>query len=607
MARWFMAWPKSLWFAVLASVSLLVYAGDCLLATAPTPEFTERNARAKVEATKPGIGTATPNGETLAGETLGERLKHIDAALALLGREQQQLQQHVIQQGNWIGQLLHRTKDQADRVRWESEARLLAPEFSPLELGLLDRWELNTDPLTERPKAVAFNEAGAPHMQRERSQASSDAFHRYTAWGMIPNDSNTGKSLYLRAPPVAVDPTLPMLRIDIDAAETAHPVILARNDPDHPSSPASDADIFYEIDTSPLFDSPHLWRYPQLVPAAAVTDAPTQIMNPTSTQGQSFYLFMTSLRDYAPTRALRFPFRVSAMGYPLARDKISFADFAKFAKALQKGLSNADAISEVYAYARVKFVWGGNTLEQEPIDSFRSGIAGCGILNDLMGAMLELNGLRYRLVGGFHPIFRTWFPGGGHSAIEVHDGHKWSYIDSFLDVYTPGVDAGAMRSLPIGKQTVAHVDTTDIVDPTGQFKQHFGAGLTIADLFKYRTYGDKAQRLPSAHMLRLLAASGARNRSAPSIGTYGLDWPLRTTSIHFDPAVDLPPVTTIHVRARYIKSQCRIHSYQDNIRCSDAGAVASEWTTTSFSIKPGDALLADQRTRGAHPRAAIAP
>jgi uncharacterized coiled-coil protein SlyX len=491
--------------------------------------------------------------------------------------------QAVEQLSSWVGILLHRTDDMQKRETQEALARLIAPEFSPLELKLLNRWEISTDPLPTQVRAIDWNRVGTPTMQTPKARAGKD-FHNYTAWG-YERDQVTGQRLTVPAATAPINPALPPLSISISGADTAYPVISVSQSWRHSWFGPQLEDVYYEFDTDPSFESPAMWRYPALMPTSAMIDgggADSQDL--TTVRGLTYHLFTTTQRDYRPTRELRFPFRVSAMARPNGVERGSFEEMAAVSLQLQHGLDRDQRIREVFQYGRLNYVWGSNTIIASPLDTFRARVAECGGINDLMGAMLEMTGVRYRAVGGFHPINRVWFPGGGHTAIEVHDGERWSFLDSYLDFLTPGVAARDFLRDAIGFETLPaplHV-------PPDYLPAMAAAGvagnLRMRDLFKYRSYGDTQLRAGGAYMMQLRLAEHQRS-GAITEETYGLHWQLRPAPPPLDVST-MPESTTVYVRARYAQSRCRVSHYHRAEKCTDASAVLSPWATAQFTFNP---------------------
>lgn len=435
------------------------------------------------------------------------------------------------------------------------QAQAAAPQLTLAELRLLTADELDSTPFAATPRPGAFARAISPHLRAPRLAAADGPYHRYLA--------APGRE-------VVVDPALPAPRLALHATDSLWPEI----ELDAGDAMAGRVDVRYyaEFDTSPGFDSPQFWRYPALIPRADLADL-------TGRAGLAYALFSTTARgvDGRASR-IRFPFRVIAMALPLAAGRIGFAEFAKFARLVAHGVPAEQVIREFYEIGRYRFFWASDEQPRQPLDTFAAGLGECAYVNDLIGAMLEVNGYRYRMVAGFNPIMRQIRPAGGHSAIEVLDpaAGRWSYVDPYLDILAPGVAAEQFAGHPVGNSWIYDVDTSKH-DPAV-----FGTHLTLAGLFRYRRYGDVAGRLPMASMLQLATAGEAR---------YGLDWPLRPAEIAFDPAKDLPETATIHVRGRYVLSDCAI-AFRGG--CADPAARASTWQQASFTIRPR-ALLAAAR------------
>jgi len=251
------------------------------------------------------------------------------------------------------------------------------------------------------------------------------------------------------------------------------------------------------------------------------------------------------MRDVRNSPEVKFPFRVTAMALPLEWQDIDFSKFAKFSQLLGYGLSEQQTLTEVFTVNRQRVVYSDETVKRTPLDTFKAGLGECIHANELAGTMLEINGLRFRTVGGFNPTVRTAYPGADHAAIEVlrSDG-TWGYMDPYLDVYSPGVSAKGFSGHPVGGIVAFEIDRK-------KFKSaEFGNRVTLADLFKYRMYSDSGGRLPPAAMTQLIGAEEH----------YGRNWELRDLNPdeHLDIDRDLPRRLEVYVRGRYIISNCRM-------------------------------------------------
>ncbi len=422
------------------------------------------------------------------------------------------------------------------------------------ELNLLQPHERSTAAFFPEAATADFQSELSPQMRRPNLVSATPPYHRY--W--------PGQ----RTKSVAVDALLPAPALALQETDGFHPVV--RLNAGAPAEVRDKVRYYFEFDTSPRFDSPNFWRYPPLMPDAQRADL-------TAKNGLVYFLFTTTVRGVdGRADTIRFPFRVTSMALPLRFEQIDFEDLAKFARLAGHGVPAENMIQEFYNIGRFRFVWANDDFTRRPIDTFKAGLGECAAINDLMGAMLEMNGYRYRLVAGFNPVLRQVKPAGGHSAIEVYDrrADRWEYVDSYLDIHVPGVSAERFADHAIGK--------TWVYGYPEQFDQTtFGDHLDLAGLFRFRLYGDVARRLPMIGMLRL----------GGDEGRYGLTWPLRRTTVIFDPDKDVPARVTIHVRGRYVLSTCKVVF---NRQCGDPAARASPWGHAQFTIAPRK-LLARSR------------
>jgi len=327
-----------------------------------------------------------------------------------------------------------------------------------------------------------------------------------------------------------------------------------------------EATYHFEFDTDPSFSSPNVWRQPALVEGAQERD-------PRSRKALDLDVLRTTLRGVdARQNSISFPFRVTAMRLP-AWDKLDFAELEKQSRALAYGLRHDQIVSEVYAYGRQVYLWSEDTVYRSPIDTFVSGLGGCGHVNGLIGTFLEMNGIRYRTVSGFSPRVRVAYPGGGHSAIEVFspDTRRWSYVDPYLDVFLPGESVESI--VRAGKY-----NDLEIYPVESKFRD-LGDSVSLNRLFEYHVYSDSLGRLPTVGMPRLFGRTD----------DYGLQWKLNTAPV-FTAKELFPEEMTIYVRARYVfAGETPVRHFNDFT--PPAGPVtASPWGTMSFTVKPLQAL-----------------
>jgi hypothetical protein len=439
-----------------------------------------------------------------------------------------------------LGNVQHRLMQVEQWRSHSAKIRLLFPELTDTDVASLDEAETSLVPFVASPKPASFERAIAPRAATPNVVAGQGPYSRYFSAA----DTE-----------VKIDATLPTPGLEIAGADSLYPTARMTG-----ALPSSQANFYFEFDTSSSFDSPNFWRSPALAPIAFPPDL-------TSRAGLAYNLFDTHVRSVENSPVMHFPFRVTAMALPMQWDSIGFETLAKFSQLLAYGLEEQAAKNEIYLVNRQRVVYSDETIKRNPLETFKAGVGECIHANELMGTMLEINGYRYRTVGGFNPTFRNAYPGGGHAAIEVLNGKKWEYMDPYLDSYVPGVGIADFSHHPVGNTLIARVDRTKF--PSAQFED-----LTFANLFRFRMYSDAAGRLPPATMLQL---AGAEDQ-------YGRDWELRkiTPDERLDIDRDLPRHVQIHVRARYVVAACAV----SRDACADPAARASPWAQASFAIDP---------------------
>ena len=432
---------------------------------------------------------------------------------------------------------------------WRSTSariRLLFPELTETDVETLLDAERTLAPFQALPVEASYERRLSAAMSIDRV-ASQGAFNRYFS-----------------APDVEieVDPGLAAPALEVDQTDPLYPTarLLSSLGPE-------DANFYFEFDTSRDFDSPNFWRQPALVPQTFPADL-------TGRAGLGYNLFLSHIRDVSNSTEVKFPFRVTAMALPLEWAKIDFSRLALLAQLVGHGLGEEQMIKELFTFNRQRVLFSHETAKRSPIDTFKAGLGECIHANELTGTMLELNGLRFRTVGGFNPTIRNIYPGAGHASVEVmRSGGAWEYLDPYLDAYSPGTSAEDLRNHPLGKTVIFEVDRT-------RFKSaDLPTKVTLADIFKYRIYSDSAGRLPSATMIQM---AGEERQ-------YGRGWKIRDLEPNerLNLEKDLPSRLQIYVRGRYIISKCKV---AHDISCGDPAARASPWAETSFVVSPVDLL-----------------
>jgi hypothetical protein len=330
---------------------------------------------------------------------------------------------------------------------------------------------------------------------------------------------------------------------------------------------------YFEFDTDASFKSPNLVRLPNLLPARFDDDL-------TSRQGLPIFVMASPLRDVDSTRnEIEFPFRVSALRLPNSWEKLDYEELKKQAAALGYGLNGDALIEELFSYMRHLYYWGNDSKFRYPLDVFRTGIGECASVNHLLGTFLELNGIRYRAIAGFNPLIRQIYPGGGHTAIEVlsPNTNKWSYIDSYLDIYLPGVSGKELINSQLAKKVLVYLISSKY-DQT-----IYGEALYLSDLFLYRQYNDPFGRMAPLTMLQL--------RGDESL--YGLKWDLETVT---DYSIEelFPLEIKVFVRGRYIITDGQTVEHASSMKSVSRYYRASPWAYGSFVVRPREQFIREK-------------
>ncbi|MEX2577561.1 MAG: transglutaminase domain-containing protein [Verrucomicrobiales bacterium] len=421
---------------------------------------------------------------------------------------------------------------------YRARAKLFVPDFDDIDLLSIDEATTDALKLVYYPKPFV-REPSWP----KKIAAEGVPFARY-----VGNDGSV------------VEATSTVNAPEIEIAGGLYPSVRL--------APASDLDgreafYYFEFDTVPTFDSPNFWRYPALSPSEHVPDI-------TSRQGLKFWLLRTPHRETdGHQNVVKFPFRVSAMRLPQWND-LDFEELERQARALSYGLNSEDAIREVFNYTRQIYFWASDTKHRHVIDTFLAGLGECGHVNDLSGALLEMNGIRCRGVSGFDPKARALMGrGGGHSAMEVLNPAtgQWSYFDPYLDLLAINTQARDLSKTALGQTLVYSLPSV------GSDYE-----VTLAKLFGFRRYWDKRGRALTMSMLQLRGQSDG----------YGMGWPLNVAS-EFKLGDLFADEVTIYVRARYGFSKEEMQR-SGSINPTSGEIEISPWAEASFTISPRDLL-----------------
>lgn len=328
-----------------------------------------------------------------------------------------------------------------------------------------------------------------------------------------------------------------------------------------------DDQLYIEIGNDPLFESSRIWRWPALKPNITEEDIPT-------TKNSDLYLFNLATGDInLYNRTIHLPFTTNMISIVpnadsplLSMNAVVSAGRSALKMKITNGAidaRNADVelTRMIHRYIQHGFLISSDSYNKPPVETFLARNGECGNLNSLAQAMLELAGIRSRLVIGFNPTVRQIKPAGGHTLVEVLYADGWGIMDTYMDLFQPDVDVSNLHKHSIGTKSVLSIDNTKFSEST------YGSEVTLSNLFRYRFYGDGAQRLPMQSMLQL----------GDSQANYGRSWPLRKMRKKRQSENSIAPANTtpVYIRARFIQSKC---SASWNTSCADPKAIASAWT-----------------------------
>jgi len=461
-----------------------------------------------------------------------------------LNQQEQNLNKEIQQQAKELELLAQSMDDIQLEKKVEKFSQLY--NWTREEVLSLRPIERITTPLDYTPKNVEYNRTLSSKFI-EDLKGSNEPIPRY---------------INLAHQAVLVDPNIAKPIILLKDTTLQYPKFSVKNIPE-------DASVYYEFDLAPTFDSQSLWRIPLLSTIHTRNDLGSR-------KDVSVHIFKIA-HDIKPDRNgdLTFPFRASSMALPMGNLSSQFQDLARYAQLAGHGLSNNDIIKELFFIHALRFDQGGETYARTPYETFVAGMAECGNLVSLAGEMLEINNIRWRMVGGFHPAVRNVFEGGGHTGLEVlNEEGNWEYFDPYLGIYTPDKSIVDIATHKAGQIPIYST-------PEGLIgKYGLDEKVRLENLFRYRIYLDRWNRTPMAHMTRL----------ADKEAEYGHDIPLRKLkeSEIFDPIEELPKKVTVYVRARYVISKrCSLSSFK---MCGDQKARASEWSVKQFDIDPHSLL-----------------
>ena len=207
-------------------------------------------------------------------------------------------------------------------------------------------------------------------------------------------------------------------------------------------------------------------------------------------------------------------------------------------------------------------MWGGDSHQRAPLDSFLSKIVECGHMNSLVGVMFEMTGGRFRYVSGHDPYLRPHRPNAGHALIEIYskESKNWSIVDTYFDIFANNISTAS-----VGKSSLKNL-------PVLAAKEDKDGMLTLGELFRHRNYGDSLSRLPVTSMAYV----------ANKEKEFGLNWELSKFKKETKPKLSN---NKIFIRARVIATKCPVRYLDDLGAGCFGGAISySDWKVKTINL-----------------------
>lgn len=452
--------------------------------------------------------------------------------------------------------LYSRLESYLSNAEQTARARVLEPRLTPEDLDLLTPKERDCTPFifaeTERPLPKTRNDPSDKRAVTPRATR-----YTYLSRGVEAE--------------IPIDPELPAPTLEIEG-HSLRPTLRMGGE----FSAFDPGQLFYsyEVDVSPEFSSPNLLRYPTLYSS---NSSRNENLNLTDPMAALYNNFAVQTREWTDAPTLKLPYSILAFCLPADWSSLSAQHVATLAHALTYAEPTiGERIKALFEYVRHNYVWGNENYNRTFVDVFSTKIGQCGHVNSLLAAMAETIGVRARSVSGFSPAARVIFPGGGHTAVEIYNSvlKKWVYVDPYLDVILESHGAMDIDQTAAGNML--------IYPAPAKYRAVFGDGVTLAELFKFRTYFDHCKRAERATMLQL----------GRSEDRYGTTWKLDSTKR--PPLTEiLPGKLKLYARARYVvaKNKRRTHlGVGAETWAADATVRASEWAHYSAVYDPAQLL-----------------
>ena len=325
--------------------------------------------------------------------------------------------------------------------------------------------------------------------------------------------------------------------------------------------------VYYEVDNTTDFNSILTYRYPNLRPVklAELENGPSNITN---YSGVQLNVLSSSLRNISNETGLNtsviIPFNHNIFKLETAknRNELDYNFLNAIAQIFNTNQTQVDTARQISNFLKMNLMWGGDSHQRAPIDTFLSKVVECGHMNSLVGVMFEMTGGRFRYVSGHDPYLRPKKPNAGHALIEIYskENKSWSILDTYFDIFADNISTSDLATSALNELPVLRT------------KEDKDGLLTLGELFRHRNYGDSLSRLPVTSMSYI--ANQEEN--------YGLNWELAKFNKGKSPNLTNEK---IYIRARVIATKCPIR-YIDNLEkgCFGGAVSYSDWKVKTVDL-----------------------
>lgn len=325
--------------------------------------------------------------------------------------------------------------------------------------------------------------------------------------------------------------------------------------------------VYYEVDNSDNFNSILTYRYPNLRPVrlSEIEGGPRNITNYSGVQLNVLSSSIRKIsRDTGLNSTVTIPFNhdIFKLETPLDRNKVNYDFLYTLAQILSLNQTQIGTAHQISNFLKMNLMWGGDSHQRAPLDTFLSKVVECGHMNSLVGIMFEMTGGRFRYVSGHDPYLRPQKPNAGHALIEIYsqETKNWSIVDTYFDIFAKNISTAS-----VGKSSLKNL-------PVLAAKEDKDGMLTLGELFRHRNYGDSLSRLPVTSMAYV----------ANKEKEFGLNWELSKFKKETKPKLSN---NKIFIRARVIATKCPIRYLDDPGTGCFGGAVSySDWKVKTIDL-----------------------